>query len=369
MKVGILGTGGMGNGMLRRLKNNSQIDELLAHDCDAQRLEAACQEHGVRGSVDLDELLRDPELALVFVTASNDAHFDLAMRSLEAGKAVMCEKPIATTLADARRIVETAEQRGSFLQIGFELRYSKLFTRIKQWIDAGLLGEVVNTHCLYAVCEYWGSDTWRILQEPTGGMFAEKLSHYVDLPRWWVGDAVTSVHTVCAPNVVPYFEVRDNYHTTYRFANGAASHLTFMMGPPQTFRGDPLQNTVDQQTDDGHVLRYRVVGTRGAAEASVFDRSIKRWAFDVDTDRFASEWVEDLTWPAEEDHYYFHNTTDQGHDVVRRVAEGEPPMTSARDAYETMKLCFAAEHSADTGGIINVDAHERDLLAATTLVP
>jgi len=44
-------------------------------------------------------------------------------------------------------------------------------------------------------------------------MFGEKLSHYVDLPRWWVGSPVTEVHSVCAPNLVPYYEVRDNYYT------------------------------------------------------------------------------------------------------------------------------------------------------------
>ncbi|MFW6060306.1 MAG: Gfo/Idh/MocA family protein [Phycisphaeraceae bacterium] len=365
MKVGVLGTGGMGNGVIRRLQENERVEQVLAHDRDPQRLRQTCEQRGVEGSLDLDELLRDPALELVFVTASNEGHYELTMRAIEAGKAVMCEKPIATTLSDARRMVDAAEASGCFLQIGFELRYSKLYTRVQEWIDQGLLGKVVNTHCLYTVCEYWGSDSWRVLREPSGGMFGEKLSHYVDLPRWWIGDRVTQVHSVCAPNIIPYFEVHDNYHTTYRFANGAASHLTFMMGPAATFRGDPLQNVVDQQEGDGHVLRYRVVGTKGAAEASVFERSIKRWAFDVAPKHFDAELAEQVTWPAEEDHYYFHNTTDQAHDIVRRVAEGLPPKTSARDAYETMKLSFAAEYSADAQEPVEVDELESSLLSSS----
>jgi hypothetical protein len=66
---------------------------------------------------------------------------------------------------------------------------------------------------------------------------------------------------------------------------------------------------------------------------------------------FKSDLVEKLTWSEEEDHFYFHNTTDQTKDIVRRVANGLSPKTSARDALETMKLCFAAEKSAISGKI------------------
>lgn len=180
-------------------------------------------------------------------------------------------------------------------------------------------------------------------------MFGEKLSHYVDLPRWWIGADVADVSSMCAPNVIPYYEVRDNYYTTYRFTNGAVSQLTFMMAPGATFRGDPLQDVVSQQQGDGHALRYLVVGTKGAVETDVFYRTIKRWEFGDSPECFTSDWVETLTWDPAEDHRYFHNTQDQTHDIVHRVKEDLPPKTSARDAYETMKLCFAAELSADRG--------------------
>jgi len=66
-------------------------------------------------------------------------------------------------------------------------------------------------------------------------------------------------------------------------------------------------------------------------------------------------WVESLTWDSREDHLYYHNTTEQTRDVVRRVAEGLPPVTPARDAYETTRLCFSAEQSADTGAVVRLD--------------
>jgi len=355
MKVGVLGAGGMGRTVIEHLHKIDGVEAVVACDLSEECLADVCEHYDIDGTTDVEEILGDSDVPLVFVTASTLGHKPLTVSALEAGKAVMCEKPMATKLADAREMVEAAERTGGFLQIGFELRYSLLYTKVKEWIDQGLLGEVMNTHCYYATSASRPKGSWRNRKSSSGGMFGEKLSHYVDLPRWWVGAKVSSVYSVCAPNVISHYQVRDNYHTTYRFDNGAVSHLSFIMGPPATFEGDSLQNVVSQQQGDGHALSYLVVGTKGAAAISVFDRTIKRWAFSKTPERFQSDWVEDLTWEEPEDHFYFHNTFDQTADIVRRVTEGLPPMTPPRDSYETTRLCFAAEESADTGRIVTMD--------------
>ena len=354
MKVAVLGAGGMGLTVVEHLLQCEGVSGILTHDLSHERIQAIQQKTGVLGTTNLQDVLKDSDVRLVFITASNIAHKDLTLQAIRAGKAVFCEKPMATTLADAREMISTAREYRAFLQIGFELRYSKLFTAIMDWIEAGLLGRVVNTHCRHAVAEYWGRDSWRI-HEASGGMFGEKLCHYVDLPRFWIRDQVTEVISICAPNVVPYFKVRDNYHTTYRFAGGAVSHLTFTMGPPSTYHGDPLIDVIDQQKEDGHILHYQVVGTRGAAEADVFRRKIKRWEFCDSEKGFSSTLVEECTWDKSEDHFYFHNTFDQTHDLVRRVSLNLSPKTSAEDSYETMKLVFAAELSATEGRLIKLE--------------
>lgn len=354
MKVAILGAGGMGGSVIKHLKQCELVEGIVAVDISEERARATGERHNVEATTDLGHVLADPQIPLVFVTASNDAHMTLTLQALAAGKAVMCEKPMAVTLANARAMVDAAESCNGFLQIGFELRYSKLYTQVKEWIDAGLLGEVNNTQCTYISSEFHGKGSWRNKLATGGSMFGEKLSHYVDLPRWWIGSDVTDVYTACAPNVIPYYEVRDNYHTTYRFANGAVSQLTFMMAVGATFRGDPLQDVISQQHGDGHALRYLVAGTKGAAEADVFTRTIKRWEFGDSPKCMTSTWVETLTWDPAEDHLYFHNTLEQTKDIVYRVQHGLPPKTSARDAYETMKLCFAADESADRGEVVKL---------------
>lgn len=361
MNVAVLGAGSMGGSVISHLKQSDLVSDIIAQDIRAERLQELRDTFDIKATDNLQRILADESIPLVFITASNDAHKELTIASIEAGKAVMCEKPMATTLADAKAMVDCAERHDAFLQIGFELRYSKLYTKVKEWVEAGLLGEVVNTQCTYICSEFHHKGSWRNKKATGGSMFGEKLSHYVDLPRWWVGTGVPvkSCYSACSPNVIPYYEVRDNYHTTYTFENGAVGHLTFMMAVGATFKGDPLMDFIDEQKDDGHALRFLIEGTKGAAFTDVFHRQIKRWEFGDSPTCLTSTWVENLTWDREEDHTYFHNTTDQTLDIVRRVAAGEPPMTPARDAYETMKLCEAAERSADTGDLVRLDEWDR----------
>ncbi len=346
IEVAILGSGRMGQNVLQHLTSSPLVSGVTVYDPIPDKMLQMKQVVPVREASTLKEVLDDPKIRLVFITASNDVHKELAIAALEAGKAVMCEKPMATSLGDATAMVETAERTRGFLQIGFELRYSHLYVTVKDWIDRGLLGRVLNTQCTYCSSAWGRDDLWRVASQTSGGMFGEKLSHYVDLVRWWVGDSVEEVYSVSAPNIISYYEVHDNYHCTYRFKSGAVSSLTFMMGPAASFKGDPLQNAVSQQTGDGHALRYIIYGEKGAAETDVFPRTIKRWKFGEDDYGQTSAWVDTQTWSPENDFAWFHNTHDQALDIVRRVAEGEPPGINPRDALETTRLCFAAELSA-----------------------
>lgn len=353
MVVGILGAGGMGRCVIEHLRQCPEVTVVVAYDPDPTQLKQFEGDAFVRVTGRLEEILSDVSLTLVFITAPNHAHKTLTIAALNAGKAVMCEKPMANQYEDALAMVEAAEHNNGFLQIGFELRYSRLYLQVKEWIEADLLGEIINSNCTY-LASAWPKGEWRNTNAGGGSMFGEKLSHYVDLPRWWINSPVLDIYAACAPNVIPYLEIHDNYHATYRFESGAISHISFLMGPASTFRGDPLQNVVSQQTGDGHALRYLVVGTKGAAEADVFNRTIKRWEFGDSPDYFTSTLTETLSWNASEDHAYFHNTFDQTKDIVRRVKQGLPPSIAPRDALETTRLCFAADESVESGAVIAV---------------
>jgi len=357
MEIAIIGFGGMGHHTLSTLDGDPRISRIHLVDPDSKRKPPDLSTRSNLVWHDSHHALltgASPDFKLAFVTASNDAHKPLALDLIRAGKAVMLEKPIATTLADSIEVVHEAVRRSAFLQIGFELRYSKLYEGVKEWIDAGLLGDVINTQCTYVCSEFHKKNSWRNKLSTGGSMFGEKLCHYVDLPRWWIGSEVTEVYTVAAPNVVPYYEVRDNYHCTYKFENGAVSHLSFVMYLAETFNGDPLQNNVTQQRDDGHELRYLVMGTRGAVETDVFRRRLRRWQYGDSPESMTSHLVETRTWDEREDSRYFHDSSIQAKDVVDRVARGLPSFTDPRDSLRTMILVDAAERSIVEGGPIRL---------------
>lgn len=344
MKVAVLGCGKMGRNVIRHLRQFEEPLRILAFDTCREALSATREQTGAACTEHLDDVLDDPQVRLVFIAAANAAHHDLTIAALRAGKAVLCEKPMATTLEDAGDMVAEAEKSGAFLQIGFELRYSTLYTTVKDWIEAGRLGEVRHIQCNYICSEFWGPHSWRVSKQ-AGSMFGEKLSHYVDLPCWWTGCAVESVYAVTSPNVVPYFQVQDNYQASLKFEGGAVSHLTFMMPFASTSAGDPLMDSLNRQKDDGHELRYLIMGSAGGVETNVFHRFLKRWEYRLVDGKFQSELAETIRWEPEEDHFYFHNTTGQTWDVVRRMRDGLPPKTPARDSLATMRVCEAVELS------------------------
>lgn len=247
------------------------------------------------------------------------------------------------TLEAARRMIRAERETGRFLQIGFELHYSKLYTQAKAWIDRGLVGYVVSSHCRYYCSEFHLKNTWR--SNSRGTLISEKLSHYLDLQRWWTGSPVKEVYSLSAPNAVTYFNHPDNHQIVMRYENGAVGSVNFVMHIGETHKTDPLRETIEKQSDDGHALQCNIFGTRGAIEADVYRRRLRRWEFSDGPNQLVSRIVETISFPKGEDEQWFHNVAGQNIRAAELVANGMKPEVSASDAYETMKVCFAAEIS------------------------
>ncbi len=224
---------------------------------------------------------------------------------------------------------------------------------MKEWIDAGLIGDVVNSHCRYYCSEFHLKDTWR--SKSKGTLIGEKLSHYLDLQRWWTASPVTEVYAMSAPNSVTYFNHPDNHQINLRYANGAVSNLNFVMNIGETDHTDPLLEMLEKQSDDGHCLQYHVFGTKGAIETDVFRRRMRRWEFTDSPKQIVSKIVERISFPREDDQKWFHSTHEQNLRIAELVAKGMNPDVPASDAYETMKTGFAAEISTKEKRVVRMD--------------
>lgn len=342
--MAVLGLGSMGKTHVEAGKTSSHVDRVFGYEPDSVYAARRGQELEIETTADLDSILENPKIHFVTIAANNEVHAELAIRAMRAGKAVLCEKPMGTSLEEAEKMLAVMRETGAFLQIGFELRYSRMYLTVRKWIDEGFIGRPVNSHLRYYCSEFHKKGTWR--SRGSGSfLIGEKLSHYLDLQRWYLGMPVEEVYSMAAPNAVPYFNHPDNHQINMRFQGGGVSNLNFVMHLAETDMGDPLQDVILKQSDDGHCLQTVVFGTHGAIEADVFRRRIRRWEFTDGPKQLSSRIVETITFPKEEDSIWFHNVHGQVLCVAERVAMGMPPENSAEDAYETMKLVFAAERS------------------------
>lgn len=351
INVAILGCGKMGRTIIENIWDSPYLGEIVGYDISEESLKTTQKAFNIRVTDKLEEILEDESIRLVYVAASNDVHVPLSIAAMKAGKAVMTEKPVGLTKPEMDTLLEAQNQTGEFIQVGLELRYSKVYTMAKQMIEDGKIGRPVSYHYTYS-CSPFDRDNWRLERRNSGSMYHEKLCHYIDMVRWWNGSRVSEYVVTPAANTLPYYEIEDNVHVSYRFENGAVSHLYFLMTAAPSGNSDMITMNHDlfEQDKDGHKLNYVVTGTKGAIEIDVFQRQLRlyRHAGDGNNARVPAEIVEIYKWDEAMDHEHFHNTKGQNLDILKRVATGMQPFLALEDAAETMRLCveFTDAHNS-----------------------
>ena len=198
IKIGILGCG--------KIAQVRHIPEYAANpDCQLvgfynptkSRAEDMAAKYGGLAYDTAEELLANPEIDAVSVCAANYAHAALSIQALKAGKHVLCEKPMATTLADCEAMVECAKKNGKFLMIGHNQRLAKAHMEAKRLIDAGLIGDIITfrTSFGHGGPETWaikpGKDTWFFDKSKAAmGVMADLGVHKTDLILYLTGQWV-----------------------------------------------------------------------------------------------------------------------------------------------------------------------------------
>jgi predicted dehydrogenase len=143
LKVGIIGTGSISDAHINAYLRNPNVELYALQNATLPHLEAKAKKYGVtRYTTDLKEFLAIPELDAVSVCTSNIAHAPNSIAALEAGKNVLCEKPMALNAGESQAMVDAAKQSGKLLMIGFVRRFGPDCALLKEFIDAGDLGEI-----------------------------------------------------------------------------------------------------------------------------------------------------------------------------------------------------------------------------------
>ncbi len=214
LRIGIIGCGGIANG--KHMPSLAKLDtaEMVAF-CDiiVERAEKAAKEYGKKGSKvydDYKELLEDKSIDVIHVCTPNRSHAEITVAALEAGKHVMCEKPMAKDSADAKKMNEAAKRTGKKLTIGYQNRFRDDSQYLHKTCRDGELGEIyfAKAHAI----RRRAVPTWGVFlneEEQGGGPLIDIGTHALDLTLWMMD------------NYEPKYVVGNAYHKLAERENAA----------------------------------------------------------------------------------------------------------------------------------------------------
>jgi len=189
LKVGIIGCGGIAE--QKHLPAVSAIKETeITAFCDIvpEKAENCRKKFGAEGAKtysDYKELLKDKSIDVVHICTPNRSHCPITVEALEAGKHVMCEKPMATSYEDAKKMTDTAKKTGKLLTIGYQYRCMPAPLYLKKVCERGDLGEIyyAKAHAI----RRRGVPTWGVFlneKEQGGGPLIDIGTHALDMTLW-----------------------------------------------------------------------------------------------------------------------------------------------------------------------------------------
>jgi predicted dehydrogenase len=202
-------------------------------DVDAGRGQKLADQVGARYYPTVSTLVANPEIQAVSVCLPHALHAEVTMAAAAAGKHVLCEKPIATSLEDADRMIRACRDAGVKLMIGHTHRFRPEHLKARELLDEGAIGQV-----LYANDVIWsGRDgdeslQWRgLVAQNGGGIFMDNGIHAADRLRWWLRSEVTSVAARIGRGR-GLLEGEENGTALLGFDSGATAVLQQAIGTP-----------------------------------------------------------------------------------------------------------------------------------------
>lgn len=317
--IGIIGCGGRIRGVSRRTcRQDKRLRLVGVYDINPKSVESTRQffsipeyyahtDKEIKAYDSPESLVSDPEIDWVMVGSWNAVHREHVVAAFEAGKHVFCEKPLATTIEDCIAMRDAWQASGKQFVIGFTLRFSPHYRKIKELIDQGIVGDIISmefNETLNFNHGGWIHDDWRSETKHAGTHLLEKCSHDIDLVNWMVGSRASRVASFGGRD---FFIPSNAYHMERLGTNEKGDRAYKAMGStrnrpdtdPFTRKGkDIVDNQVAIIEYENNVRatfhtncnagiperRMYILGTEGAIRADVLTGVIesKRIGFDTE---------------------------------------------------------------------------------------
>ncbi len=261
-RVAIIGTGNIARAHANAYKANAEQAEVVAvADVEEGRAKAFAEQHGFGAAYgDAGAMLAAVRPDAVSICTPNFLHAPLTIQSLEAGAAVLCEKPMATTLADAERMKATAQRTGKTLYIGFNHRFIGKFAKGKELLDGGDYGNLLVCRIAIGHGDFARlGGMWFAKKELSGGgTLIDNGVHMLDMLRWY-GGSISSAQAQTKRLKLTQGDAEDNAIALFQLGNGGMASLqcSWTWPPRYTLLFHMIceQGTIDLSGDD--VIAYR----------------------------------------------------------------------------------------------------------------
>ncbi len=264
--VGVVGCGGFGLFALQQFTQVPGVRLVGMAGTHRPAALAAAERFGVENVGDVGELLRRDDVDLVYLATPPFLHHPQAMAALEAGKHVLCEKPLALTVAQAHEMVSLARRWDRLLVANLMQRYNPLFAAVRRLVEARVLGEFLHGYFEnYASDEGLPADHWFWDRSKSGGIFVEHGVHFFDLFAGWLGPGRVEAAQV---GVRPGTAIEEHVNCTVRY--GAGGLVNFYHGFHQAGRMD--RQELRLVFERGDVTLFEWVPTRARIRGLLDER-------------------------------------------------------------------------------------------------
>lgn len=198
MNLCLFGAGRIGSIHAASVSCNQDVHIRYVVDVHAASAQALADQYGAK-VVDVDFALSDPEVHGVIIASSTDTHAGLIEQSAKAGKAIFCEKPVDLELSRARRCLDVVQACGVLCAIGFNRRFDPQFSKLKEAIDAGRVGQLEILNITSRDPSPPPLDYIKV----SGGLFKDMMIHDLDMACWLLKEEPVEVFATASCQVDP----------------------------------------------------------------------------------------------------------------------------------------------------------------------
>jgi predicted dehydrogenase len=369
--IGIIGSGEMGRNVARPVVTTEQNITLKAvFDPDPQSIMAARQDFGDEfiETKSVAELLARNDITWVMVASWNKYHAEQVISAFEAGKHVFCQKPLAVNLDQCLAMRAAWQKSGKQFVIGFNLRYSPHYRKIKELLAIGSIGDIISFEFNETLDFNHGGfimGDWRRLRDNAGTHLLEKCCHDIDLANWIIESRASRVASFGHLD----FFLPKNESALARVGKTRSGRQGYM-----TWRDGKTVNpfTSDKDISDNQVViieyengvratlhmnsntaiperRMYICGTHGTLRADLISGTIevKRIGFGHETESHSMKGAG------------MHGGGDEilAQELIATMLKNEPTSTTLQDGLAAAVTCFAIDDAADSGTVVDLQPY------------